>query len=113
MELKGKIIAALGETTGTSKAGNAWKKSEYVMEYGDGQYPRRMAFTCFGDNADKIKLAVGQTATVYFDIESREWNGKWFTDIRAWRADVEPDQASTAQAPAYQPATSGAPIPPP
>ena len=113
MELKGTIIAALGETTGTSKAGNTWKKSEYVMEYGDGQYPRKMAFTCFGDNADKIKLTVGQTVTVYFDIESREWNGKWFTDIRAWRADVEQPMQQPAQPQQFGPATGGAPVPPP
>ena len=89
MEIKGKIIHALPEVSGTSKAGNLWKKKEYVLENTDGQFPRKVAFTCFGDNADKINLQVGQTATIYFDIESREWNGKWFTDIRCWRADVE------------------------
>ena len=91
MEIKGKIIHALPEVSGTSKAGNLWKKKEYVLENTDGQFPRKVAFTCFGDNADKINLQVGQTATIYFDIESREWNGKWFTDIRCWRADVEPE----------------------
>jgi len=89
MEIKGTIIAALPETSGVSKAGNQWKKKEYVLENTDSQYPRKVAFTCFGDNADKINLQVGQVATVYFDIESREYNGRWYTDLRAWRADVE------------------------
>ena len=65
MEIKGKIIHALPEVSGTSKAGNLWKKKEYVLENTDGQFPRKVAFTCFGDNADKINLQVGQTATIY------------------------------------------------
>ncbi len=111
MEIKGTIIHALPEVSGTSKAGNPWKKKEYVLENTDGQYPRKVAFTCFGDNADKINLQVGQVATIYFDIESREWQGRWFTDIRCWRADVETPGAQAA-APANQ-ATPGTVPPPP
>lgn len=111
MEIKGTIIHALPEVTGTSKAGNPWKKKEYVLENTDGQFPRRVAFTCFGDNADKINLTVGQVVTIYFDIESREWNGKWFTDIRCWRADVETPGAAAAPA-AGMPAPGAVPPPP-
>lgn len=113
MEIKGKIIHALPEVSGTSKAGNLWKKKEYVLENTDGQFPRKVAFTCFGDNADKINLQVGQTATIYFDIESREWNGKWFTDIRCWRADVEPEGGAAPVAGASATAAPGAVPPPP
>ena len=93
-----------------SKAGNAWKKKEYVLENTEGQFPRKVAFTCFGDNADKINLQVGQVATIYFDIESREFNGRWYTDIRCWRADVE-----APGAPAGAPVAAAAPgaVPPP
>lgn len=112
MEIKGTIIAALPEVSGVSKAGNAWKKKEYVLENTEGQFPRKVAFTCFGDNADKINLQVGQVATVYFDIESREYMGRWYTDIRAWRADVEqPGAAAPAPTPAA--AAPGAVPPPP
>ena len=110
MEIKGTIIHALPEVNGVSKAGNAWKKKEYVLENTDGQFPRKIAFTCFGDNADKINLQVGQVATIYFDIESREFNGRWYTDIRCWRADVE---APGAVAPAPSAAAPGAVPPPP
>ena len=79
MEITGKIIAALPEVSGVSRSGNAWKKKEYVLETQE-TYPRKVHFTCFGDNADKIVLSVGQTATVSFDIESREYNGRWYTD---------------------------------
>lgn len=111
MEIKGTIIAALPEVSGISKSGNAWKKREYVLENTDGQFPRKVAFTCFGDNADKIQLSVGQVATIYFDIESREFNGRWYTDIRCWRADVETPAA--APAPVQPTAAPGAVPPPP
>lgn len=110
MEIKGTIIHALPEVSGVSKAGNAWKKKEYVLENTEGQFPRKVAFTCFGDNADKINLQVGQVATIYFDIESREFNGRWYTDIRCWRADVE---APGAPAGAPVAAAPGAVPPPP
>ena len=110
MEIKGTIIHALPEVSGVSKAGNAWKKKEYVLENTEGQFPRKVAFTCFGDNADKINLQVGQVATIYFDIESREFNGRWYTDIRCWRAD---DEAPGAPAGAPVAAAPGAVPPPP
>lgn len=112
MEIKGTIIHALPEVSGVSKAGNAWKKKEYVLENTDGQFPRKIAFTCFGDNADKVNLQVGQVATIYFDIESREFNGRWYTDIRCWRADVEQPGAA-APAPVAQAPAPGAVPPPP
>ncbi len=109
MEITGKIIQALPEVSGISKAGNPWKKKEYVLETQD-TYPRKVCFTCFGDNADKIALSVGQTATVSFDIESREYNGRWYTEIRAWKAEAV---ATAAPAPQQAPATAGSPLPPP
>ncbi len=97
MEITGTIIVALPEVSGISKStGNPWKKREYVLENTDGQYPRKMCFTCFGDNADRINLTVGQRYTVSFDIDAHEYNGRWFNEIRAWRA---VDANVAAQAP--------------
>lgn len=110
MEIKGKIIAVLPEVSGIAKSGNPWKKREYVLENTEGQFPRKVAFTCFGDNADKIQLQVGQDVTMYFDIESREWQGRWFTDIRCWRCDVDTPAANAAAANTTAP---GAVPPPP
>ena len=110
MEIKGTIIAVLPEVSGVSKSGNAWKKREYVLENTEGQFPRKVAFTCFGDNADKIQLSVGQVVTMYFDIESREWQGRWFTDIRCWRCDVETPAAPAAP---IQPVSAPGAVPPP
>ena len=67
--------------------GNEWKVQEYVIETHD-QYPRRMCFDVFGD--DKIKqfnIQVGEELNVSFDIDAREWQGRWFNSIRAWKVE--------------------------
>lgn len=104
MEVIGKIIVALPETSGVSKAGNTWKKREYVLETQESR-PRQIFFDFFGDRADQFPLQVGQVIKLSFDIESREYNGKWFTSIRGWKA--EDPSAATAATPA---AAYGAPV---
>lgn len=111
MELKGTIIQALPEVSGIAKStGNPWKKREYVMEYNDNnsQYPKKLYFSFFGDRADQFPLAVGQKATVSFDLDSREYNGRWYVEVRAWKAEVE-----QAAAPAATQAAAPGSIPPP
>lgn len=114
MEVIGKIIVDLPLQTGTSKTGNNWQKKEYVLETED-TYPKKIHFDFFGDRADQYKLAVGQRVKLSFDIESREYNGRWYTSIRGWRAepaDAAPAAAAPA-APSYSaPAAPAAPVPP-
>ncbi len=86
MEIQGKIIASLPEVGGTSKAGNTWKKKEYVLETHDN-FPKKVCFNFFGDRVDQFPLNIGDEVTVSFDIESREYQGRWYTDIRAWKAE--------------------------
>lgn len=94
MEIKGKIILALPEMTGVSKAGNTWKKREYVLETQE-TYPKKVHFDFFGERADQYPLSVGDDITLSFDIESREYNGRWYTSIRGWKA----EKGAPAQAP--------------
>lgn len=85
MELTGRIIAVLPLVSGTSARGE-WKRQDYVIEHSlDQQYPRKMSFTVWGDNIDKFNIQMGQELTVSFDIDCREYQGRWFNDIRAWR----------------------------
>ena len=87
MEITGRIIAILPEQGGISKTGNEWKKQEYVLETHD-QYPKKVCFQLFG--ADRIAQAAiqpGEELTVFFDIESREYQGRWFTNINAWKVE--------------------------
>lgn len=86
MEITGKIIQVLPEQGGVSKtSGKEWKLQAYVLETQE-QYPRKVHFEIFGD--DRIKsnqCNIDDMVTVSFDIESREFNGRWYTSIRAWR----------------------------
>lgn len=93
---------ALPEVGGTSQKGNPWKKREYVLETQE-TYPRKVFFNFFGDRVDQYPLQVGQMVKVSFDIDSREYNGRWYVEIRAWKA--EDANAAPAGAPAaYGPA---------
>lgn len=86
MDISGKIIQVLPLQQGTSKTGNPWKKQEYVLETQD-TYPRKVKFDFFGDRVDQFPLAIGDFVTVSFDLESREFNGRWYTDVRGWKAE--------------------------
>ena len=93
MEITGKIISKLDLQSGTSKAGNQWKKQEYVLETQDA-YPRKVHFDFFGERADQYNLNIGDVIKLSFDIESREYQGRWYTSIRGWKA--EPADAAAA-----------------
>ena len=105
MELAGKVIAVLEPRGGVSKNGNEWKVQEYVIETHD-QYPRRMCFDVFGaDKIQQFNIQVGEELNVFFDIDAREWQGRWFNSIRAWK--VERVNAGAQQMPPMD-----APFPP-
>ena len=85
MELAGRIIAILEAKSGTSsKTGNTWMMQEYVIEV-PGQYPRHCAFTVFGeDRIKQLNIQMGEDLTVQFDIDARDYKGRWYNDFRAY-----------------------------
>ena len=85
MDLTGKIIAVLQPRSGVSqRTGNSWMTQEYVMEI-PGQYPKKMVFNVFGEERIKqFNIQMGDDVTVSFDIDAREFNGRWYNDIRAY-----------------------------
>lgn len=85
MDIEGKIILDLPLEEGISKAGNPWKKKGWVLET-LGQYPRRVKFDVFGDRVSTLTFEVNKTYVVSLDAESREFNGRWYTDLRAFNA---------------------------
>lgn len=113
MDVVGKIIQVLPAQEGIGKNGNPWKVQPYVLETLD-QYPRKVHFEVFGE--DRIKqnpCDVDQLVTVSFDIESREFNGRWYTSIRAWRIQQgDTTQAVPGAAPAVAPAAAPQPAAP-
>lgn len=113
MEVQGKIIIALPEVTGIAKAtGNPWKKREYVLETHDN-FPKKIHFDFFGERADQYPLQVGDEIILSFDIESRDYQGRWYTSIRGWKAEKvgegAPQTAPTQPAGQYAPPAPAAP----
>lgn len=109
MEFTGKIIAVLEARGGvSSRTGNPWKTQDYVIEETMGQFPKRMAFNVFGEeNISRFNIQVGQELTVSFDINAREYNGRWYNDIRVWN--VAPAAQALAQ-PIAAAAQTSAPV---
>lgn len=86
MEIKGKIIQVLPAQGGVSKAGKDWKKQEYVLETQE-TYPKKICFNFFNERIDQYPMSVGDEVVVSVDIESREFNGRWYTDVRGFKVE--------------------------
>lgn len=83
MEITGKLIKKLEPISGEGKNGT-WTKQTFVIET-EGQYPKQIAFDCFNDKCELIRnRIIGEQLTVKFDLESREYNGKYFTNVNAY-----------------------------
>ena len=83
MEVSGKIVQFLAVQTGQGKNG-PWKKQEFVLEI-PGTYPKKVCIAVWGDKINMESFRQGDTVDVSFDVESREYNGKWYTDVKAWK----------------------------
>ena len=109
MEIQGKVIAILEPQRFVSqKNGNEYVTTVFVIET-PGQYPKKVAMKVMGE--DKFKqmgIVMGGTYNVSFDVESREWQGKWLTECQAWRTQrvdgVQQAAAQTQQQPTPAPA---------
>lgn len=108
MDIKGRLIQTLPLQSDTSKAGNGWSKQEFVIETTDDQFPKKVCFTLFGDKVSLLNgLSIGDPIEVAFNLESREFNGKWYSNINAWR--INPVQTQDSPQSNFSPAD----IPPP
>ena len=83
MELKGKVIQLLPPQTGMGKKGQ-WKKQEFIVET-QTQYPKKVCLSVWGDKIDQFKISEGDIVNISVDLESREYNGRWYTEARAWK----------------------------
>jgi len=101
MELSGKITQVLPEKTGQSARGG-WRKQEYIIET-PGQYPKSVCFVVWGDKIDEFGIQPGQELQVSIDLESREYNGRWYTDVKAWKVAPANDGAGDQPPPASPP----------
>ena len=92
MDLKGRVVQILPEQTGMGKKGQ-WKKQEFIVET-QGQFPKKVCFSAWGDKIAQFNLRTGDEVNIAVDLESREYNGRWYTEARAWK--VEKNGSSSA-----------------
>ena len=86
MQLTARLFQILPIQSGTSRNGE-WKKQDIVVET-DGQFPKKVCISIWGDKINQAQLQQGNMLTIDFDVESREYNGRWYTDVKAWKIEV-------------------------
>lgn len=104
MEIQGKIVQVLPLQSGEGRNG-PWKKQEFVIET-EGQYPKKICISMWGDRIDDAVIQEGNEVTASIDIESREYNGRWYTDVKAWKL----EGSATAAPASSETATAAAPV---
>jgi len=84
LELSAKLLQILPAQTGTGKNG-PWKKVEFIVETTD-KFPKKICITAWKEQADQAeKLALNSTVKLSLELSSREYNGKWYSEIKAWK----------------------------
>lgn len=106
LEITGKVFKVLAEQSGTSAGGKAWVKQEFVVET-EEQYPRKICVSAMNEKVVPIvkTLTPGQQVTVHINIESREYQEKWFTNVNVWRIDKVASSTGDAAAAPGEPFT--------
>ncbi|MFI3314106.1 MAG: DUF3127 domain-containing protein [Rikenellaceae bacterium] len=85
MEIEGKVFAILPPVSGTTARGN-WIRQEIVVEFKSGDFDRKLSLSFWGDKTQQLaSLQVGELVRANFDLDSREYNGRWFTTAQAWK----------------------------
>ena len=107
LELEGRIVRKLNVQNGSSARG-PWSKQEFIFEYQEGNFPTQVCMNVWGEDKvrDLARHNDGEKVKVSFNLSSREYNGRWYTDVRAWRIE---SAAPVASAPSQDPG----PMPPP
>jgi hypothetical protein len=95
MQLTARLIQLLPLQSGTGKNGQ-WKKQDIIVET-EATYPKKVCISVWGDKIETASLQTGSLLKIDFDVESREFNGRWYTDLKAWK--IESTGAPAAAAP--------------
>ena len=103
MEISGTVVSILPEQNGTSKNGT-WRKQEFILET-EGQYPKKVCIMMWGDKIEQFAISEGEMVTVSIDAESREYNQRWYTDLKAWKI----EKGAAGNAPAAASSANSAP----
>ena len=105
IRLQGKVIQVLKEQGGQGKNG-PWRKRDFILEI-PGKFPKKVCITQWGDNIDQQAVSEGMDVTASVDIQSREYNGNWYTDVKAWKIEQGTGQQNAPDMPPPPPSTEG------
>ncbi len=94
MKITGIVKEILDEVSGKSAKGD-WRKREFILET-EGKYPKQICMVQWGDHIDDQAVGLGEKVTVSIDLSSREHNGRWYTDVKAWKVEREAGQKPPA-----------------
>ncbi|MDZ7715403.1 MAG: DUF3127 domain-containing protein [Balneolaceae bacterium] len=83
LAIKGTVDQILEEQSGEGKNG-PWRKRDFILKT-SGEYPKQICITQWGDNIDKANVQKGDEIVAHIDIQSREYKGNWYTDVKAWK----------------------------
>ena len=103
--ITGKVTQILEEQSGTSKNG-PWRKQDFILETED-KYPKPVCITQWGDDIESFAVREGERLTAHVDIQRREYNGRWYTDVKAWRVTRDQPAGSGGSGPADAPPAAG------
>lgn len=95
MQLSGKIVEILPMVSGQGNSGE-WRRQDVIVETGD-RYPKKVCVGIWGSLIDSVPLTVGLNVDMQIDIESREYNEKWYTNVKAYRIESFPVQNSNIE----------------
>ena len=99
LTLNGSVQKVLPEQSGQGRNG-PWRKQEFILETG-GKFPKQVCIVVWGDNIDDFAVQEGDELTAHIDLQSREYNGRWYTDVKAWK--VERDDTAGSGPPPFDP----------
>ncbi|GBU07823.1 hypothetical protein AwDysgo_11540 [Bacteroidales bacterium] len=110
MQLTAKLTLVLPLQSGQGKNGE-WRKQDIIVET-DGQYPKKICISVWGDRINESQLQVGNMLTIDFDIESREYSSRWYTDIKAWKVELAGSSSGSFSPPSGGEQYASTPPPP-
>ena len=84
MNIKGTVLAVLAPQSGEGKNGT-WIKRSYVIEM-PGEFPKKVSVSIWGDKFPILKD--GESVDCSVEVESKEYNGKWYTEVKCWKVDI-------------------------
>jgi hypothetical protein len=103
LQIKGKIQQILKPESGVSRIGKDWKKQEFILESNE-QFPKKICFSILNDKLSLLeKMKPGDEVEVFFNLESRDYNGKWYHNINVWKLEkISADQNQPDPIPEYR-----------